>query len=130
MTFVLTRLPDEPIIVARLQLPLDESLDELPVITAQIAEMADQVAGQLYVIWNLNGQAIQFSDILLAISENQDAPPGSLTDQRVRTLVVNTHPMLETALRKLWQALGVEVLGFATLDDALAAARGEIGAQT
>lgn len=123
MAFSVMQLPNEPVVIGMLELPVDDHLDDIPLLLAEIARLIVQVGGRLTAIWDFRGQEIAFSDILLLLDAHRGHPPGSLTDPRVRTLVVGDHPLLPVAISHVRKTLGVELRRFDTLAEALAVAR-------
>ncbi len=129
MAFVVTKLPDEPIILLRVDLPFEQHRDTLHHVAARCARLAVDHGGLLYRIldgWWLNAS---YSDILLLIDDHKHDYPGSLRDPHIRTVFAGDSPLLELAARKIHQQLSITVPVYPTLDAALVAIRAELAAQ-
>jgi len=126
MPFAVIKLPEEPIVIVSVALPIERHLSSLYSIWVQIDRLAREERGPLYEIVDVRNQDVSFSDILVALDELDDHPPGSIADPRIRTVLVGDHPMLAIAVKKLWQRFSLEIPVFATLDAALDYVRGEL----
>lgn len=129
MPSAVIKLPDEPIVIVTIALPIERHLSSLHSVCAQIDRIARQVRRPLYTILDLRGQDLSFSDILLGLDEQKDQPPGSMTDPRVRPIVAGDHPLLAIAQKKARQQLAIEIPVFDTLQIALAYVRAELEGQ-
>lgn len=126
MPFAVTRLPNEPILLLQFDLTATDFTSSLQSINTQIASIVSEAPSPLYVFLDLTKQEVKYSDILLMIQASQDSPAGTPLDPRIRAGFVGTHPLLEVAVRKVQQMLGVDTLLFATVEEALDWARAEI----
>lgn len=128
MAFVLTILPDEPIVLLRVDLPLEQHLGILHHVWARCARLADEHGGLLYRIMDARNLDIAYSDILLMLDDLTHDRPGSLRDARIQTVVLGNSPLAALGVQKIWEKTAITIPIFGTLDAALAAIRAEITA--
>ncbi|MBN1200402.1 MAG: hypothetical protein JXJ20_00975 [Anaerolineae bacterium] len=126
MAFVIRKLPDEPIIIVTIDLPIERYMQNVRSLNAQVDHLASTLTPPIYRILDAHAIEPTISDILLWIAEQDRGRPGSLTDPRVRPIAVGISPIAEVAVRKVRQLVGIEVPWFTTLEEALAFARAEI----
>jgi hypothetical protein len=126
MAFQIKKLPDEPILIITIDLPMERHLAEFRVLCGEIGRLVDEAPGPVYRILDLRGEDIAFSDILLGIAEHSGNQSGSLIDPRTRLMMVGTHAMIPVAVRKIKQKLDVDVPWFMTLHEALTYNRSKI----
>jgi hypothetical protein len=130
MESAVIKLPDEPIVIVTVRLPIHEFLDDLALLNQQVADILATTQGPVYRISDTNLLSEGgFSDLMLALGEQRAHPLGSVMDPRVKPILVGTGPMLPIVVRKVAQHTGVTMPLFATLDEALAYARAQIAAQ-
>ncbi len=126
MTYIVTRLPNEPIAIAGFDLPLTDHLNDIAAWNNYCVRMVDQFGAPLFRIINLDIPNIDFCDLLLFIDDQHERRPGSITDPAMRTVVIGQHPFIELGVKRLHDELGVDVPIMRTLEDALRYARAEI----
>lgn len=126
MTYIVTRLPNEPIAIAGFDLPLSNYLTDIAAWNNYCVRMVDQFGAPLFRIINLDIPAIDFSDLLLFIDDQHERRPGSISDPQMRTIVIGQHPFIQLGVKRLQDELGVHVPIMSTLEDALRYARAEI----
>jgi hypothetical protein len=115
------KISGDPIVIVILDLPIDQYTDSLYSVMSQLDQFASET-GQLYAVIDMRHQNLDYSDMLLILSEQRDVP-GSITDPRVFTLIAGTHPMLKVLVKKAEQLLDIEIPLVDTLDAALDLAR-------
>jgi hypothetical protein len=125
MPFTVTQIPGEPIVIAQIEVPLEQHMASIKSVTDQLARLAATSSPLLFVLVDLRDQSLSFSDILIGM-EILNAPPNWLAQPTVRTVLVGTDPMIGIALKRFKQQLGVDLTRFETIEDALAYARAEI----
>lgn len=119
MAFTVIKLADEPIVLLAIDFSVSSWLRNLQSLKAQVAHYASGADLPLYVILNLHHQDVTASDIQLLLFDAEDAPAGSLVDERLRPVAVGDHPLIEMLQRKLYEAFGVALAQFETTEDAL-----------
>lgn len=129
MPITVTRLPDEPIIVAKFQSPQTLRV-EIPRMFRDLITHLPGIDGPcLYVITDATrGDAPSFGDIVFILGESRVMLPHRRDNLPVRLLLVGTSPFLGMVTRAMgqFQYGGYHMTLFPTLDDALAAARQEL----
>ncbi len=128
MPFTLIKLPDEPIILIRLQLDILTSGEEAQSLRGQLLRYLEQSAEPLYVVWDLGQQDIAAGDVQLLLYDAQAQPEGTIADPRLHTLIVSVHPVVGILRRKVHEQFGIAVGQFLTVDEALAWARQQLSA--
>ncbi len=123
MSFIITRLPDEPIIVAGFDLPLTQHFSDLEAFNEQCVRIADETGGSLYRILHLVAPQIEHADLLLLLSHLRQNFPGGITDPRMYTVAVGTHPLIAVGTRRIGEEFGIDIPIFTTLGEALAYVR-------
>ncbi|NDJ78532.1 MAG: hypothetical protein GYB65_19960 [Chloroflexi bacterium] len=127
MTYTVTKLTGEPIVIIKAEPPTDDYFDEdAPVLHAQLDALASQVQGVLYCVMDTRLLDISFSDILLWIDENHQGLPGTASDARLRLVVVGEHPLIPTGLKKVRQKMALDIPHFDTVAVALAYVRSQL----
>jgi len=130
MSLILTRLPDEPIIIVKPALPVEQHIEYVFSVDAQCARIVAEQGGPLYRIVDLRMADLAYSDILLFLDIAKENRRGALTDPHIRTLLVGRHPLLRIAARKARQELDLVIPVFASMGEALAHVRAGIGARS
>ena len=123
MAFAVKKLPDEPIVIVTIDLPVHEYEQNFRSLSNQLARLAENAAEGFEVILDGRTLDLSFSDVLLLIDLGQDTPAGTFADPRLHWSIVGTHPLFAIAVKKVRQQLSAYVTLFETLDEALAAAR-------
>ena len=128
MDAVLTRLPDEPIVIVEICPTLDPQR-EVYEIADTIAEMFAGEEGPIYRINDFTNMELPFSGLVMGLGLEAQGRPGSLSDPRIKPIFVGTSKMVGLGAKSARQEHygGLEILLFATLDDALAHIRAELG---
>jgi len=130
MSLILTRLPDEPILIVKPALPVEQHIEVVFSIDAQCARLVAEQGSPLYRIVDLRTADLAYSDILLVLDIAKENRRGALTDPHIRTLLVGRHPLLRIAARKARQELGVVIPVFPSIGEALAHIRVGTGARS
>jgi hypothetical protein len=127
MTPSITKLPDEPIVIVTIRLPLHEYLDDIAILNEQVAQILATTEGPVYRISDGSKlDDIAFSDILLWLGEQRTSRPGSVLDSRVIPIAVGSGRMAQAGLRKLAERTGVHMPLFETLEEAVEFARAQL----
>jgi hypothetical protein len=124
MPFAVTQLPDEPIVIVKIELPIDQYLACTLSVNAQLARLAAESRTTLFVLVDVSDLAPSFSDVLIGLDTLKEQ--GSWIKQRqARGILVGTHPMINIAAKRLGQQFNVEMACFPTLQEALDYARAQ-----
>jgi len=129
MAFIVTILPNEPIILLRFDLPLEKHLGILRHVWTRCARLVDEHDGLLYRILDTRNLDIAYSDVLLILDDLRYDRPGSLSDPQIQSVAVGDSPILTLGLQKISEQCHIDIPIFDTLDAALTAIRAEITAQ-
>ena len=125
MPFAITQMPDEPILIVKIEVPLEQHLASITSVNTQLAQLMNASSSQIYVLVDLRDQMLSFSDILIGIDLLKH--PDSWIEQRAaRPILVGSDPMIGIAVRRFKQQIKINLGHFETLDEALAYARAEI----
>lgn len=119
MAFAISQLPDEPIIIVTVDLPLDRHLDSFRSTNEQLNHFAATGDELLYVVFDLRGEDVTFSDVIIGVDELDSDPASWIKYPRVILIAVGQHPVLEIAIKRVGQQFHVEMPRFTTLDEAL-----------
>ena len=128
MTFTIEMLPDEPIVICTMSDQFNPITD-YGAFWQQLGAILQGKEGPIYRITYLETEQIQFSDMVTALAaEAKSGMPGSLTDPRIRSLLVNRSLLAQMAVESIKQDQygRLETPLFGTLDEALAHARREL----
>jgi hypothetical protein len=128
MAYTVERLTNEPIVVLTVVDPLGPPEMQREAQT-KVAEAGADVTGPLYRITDLTGLSISFGDIVRSLGEEaKDKREGSMSDGRVRSLIVAKDEIIKMAAASLSQqqygALPIKL--FTTRDEAVAYAREQV----
>jgi hypothetical protein len=123
MAFAVKKLPDEPIVIVTIDLPVHEYEQNFRNLSDQLARLAENTTERVDVILDGRALDLSFSDVLLLIDLGQDSPAGTFADPRLHWNIVGTHPLFAIAVKKVRQQLSATMDLFATLEDALIAVR-------
>ncbi len=131
MDAVLTRLPDEPIVIVKIRPTLDPQ-KEVYEIADTIADMFAEEEGPIYRINDFTDMDLPFGGLVMGLGLETQGRPGSLSDPRIKTVFVGTSEMVELGAKSARQEHygGLDILLFATLEDALAHIRAERASDT
>ncbi|HML23359.1 MAG TPA: hypothetical protein PKD09_17015 [Aggregatilinea sp.] len=125
MGFTVRKLQGEPIAIVTLALPIERYPSGPGMICHQLSQLAAREPGPLFAIFDMRGLEPSLSDVYLWLAEQKHGKQGSLTDARLRPILVGTHPMIPVAAKKIRQQLGIDVRCVPTMDEALATVRGQ-----
>ena len=127
MPATVTRLPNEPIVVVKITPPADPQ-KEVGEVTQAIAEMFEGKEGPIYRINDFTDANLSFPVLVTGLALETQGLPGSFSDPRVKMVFVGTSDMVELGAKSMRQEQygGLDILLFATLDDALAHIRAEL----
>ncbi len=128
MAFTIVRLPNEPIIIVNVTLPLHNHLAVIAQIDAEARRIYEECGCLIYSIVTIGDQDLTFFDILLFIHEQLRGRSGSVLDIHIRLIAVNTHPLIKTGIKRLHRAIGINIAQCATVADSIAYARAQIAA--
>lgn len=125
MPYEVSRLADEPIIIATLTDPIDWAHD-IKQTTAQVAALAAEIDGPGFRITDLTQATVTFSELMMGLATVLRSEGGWLSNPRMRPLVVTKQKLgreFQTfvAEQEQYGKLNVEV--FSTLAEAIAFAR-------
>jgi chromosome condensin MukBEF ATPase and DNA-binding subunit MukB len=126
MPVTVTRLPDEPIILAHIYDRMD--LATIRSMFEQTAALAQEIEGPLFRITNFRDVDVSIREMANALVEANRCAPGSTRDPRVTPIMVagrNRVRLLFDAMKRK-EFGGREVLVFDTLDEALSYARSQV----
>ncbi len=128
MAYTALKFPDEPIVVARVKLPLEHNLSAVRHLWNQVNRQADEARGPFVAVLDFSDQPPDFADILLWIDERRTPDACQYRSPNLYAIAIGTHPMLSLALRKIKRQIGDEAIQMPTLNDALVYARRVIAA--
>jgi hypothetical protein len=125
MPFQVTRLDDEPIVIATLADPIDWAHD-IKQSTAQVAALAAEFEGQGFRITDLTQATVTFSELMMGLAAVLRSEGGWLSNPQIRPLVVTTQELGRefqkfAAEQEQYGKLQIEV--FSTLEEAIGYAR-------
>lgn len=128
MESIVEKLPNEAIILVRVR-PHASSSPEEAEVAAACAALIDG-DGPHYRITDFSAFEMTFSGLIQGMSQEKQRIPGSVSDPRLRNIFVGTQDMIALGAHSFKQAQygGLDVMLFATLDDALDYARAHLGA--
>ena len=107
MPFAITHLPGEPIVIVRVEFPLDQYLSSVTSINDQLAQLARASSSDLFILIDLRGQSPAFSDILLGLQLLDES--GSWIDQRsAHPVLIGSDPMLGIAVKRARHQFGMD----------------------
>ncbi len=125
MGICVTRLPEEPIIIATLCGPLN--VDVVRTVFTQTAELAQDVNGPIYRISDFLNADASFKSLVGVITETTRLRPYGTRDPRIHPVLVCGYNRLrflpELLCRKEFGSVKVPI--FDTLDEALIYARSQ-----
>jgi hypothetical protein len=124
MPFAITHMPGEPILIVRIEIPLDQHLPSATSVFSQLAHLARTSSAGLFILIDLRGQAPLFSDVLIGMQFFSELESGS-EQHSARLVLVGSDPMLRIAVKRIKRQFGLDVVRFDTLEHALAYARAE-----
>lgn len=120
MAFSIIELPDEPIVIVTLDLPLDQHMESLHSLHVQLNHLVAEADGDLlYVVIDVSDQEVGFSDILIGLDVLENDPASWINYSYVQTVVAGSHPMVTIAKKRVFQHLRIQIAVYPTLDDAL-----------
>jgi hypothetical protein len=122
MPFAIMQLPGEPVLIVRIEFPLDQHLTSAASINAQLAQLARASSSALYILIDLRDQFPAFSDILIGIQLLTQSESW-IEQHSARPILVGSDPMLGIAVKRVKQQFGVDIARFNKLEDALAYVR-------
>jgi hypothetical protein len=128
MTFTIEMLPDEPIVICTMSAQFNPMRD-YGAFWQQLGAILKDKEGPIYRITHLKTDQIEFSDMVLALAaEAKSGMPGSLTDPRIRSVLVNRSLLAQMAVESIQQEQygQLETPLFGTLDEALAHVRSQL----
>lgn len=132
MTIQVSRLPDEPIITALFEPPMNLH-DEIPAMFRQFLELRDTIhhSSVYYVIIDTAtslGNHYTFGDIVYILGEAASASRHKRTGIQPRLMLVGSGPLIELAARAMAQLQygGHGMRLYTALSDALGTARAEL----
>jgi hypothetical protein len=128
MTFTIEMLPDEPIVICTMSKQFNPMRD-YGEFWQQLGAILKDKEGPIYRITHLETEEIQFSDMVMALAaEAKSGMPGSLTDPRIRSVLVNRSLLAQMAVESIKpdQYGRLETPLFGTLDEALAHVRSQL----
>jgi hypothetical protein len=126
MSVIVTKLPNEPIVIADVQGRMD--VESIRNIFAQTAVLCHEDGGQIYQIASFLDVDASIKDAARVLVEASRGAPGSALDPKVRAVLVAGHNRVRLLFDLMRQKEfgGVEVPVFDTLDAALAYVREQI----
>jgi hypothetical protein len=128
MSFTIEKLPDEPIIICSMSEQFNP-LKDYGAFWQRLGEVVKDMEGPIYRITHLKTDQIQFSDMVLALAaEAKSGMPGSLTDPRIRSVLVNRSILAQMAVESIKQEQygQLDTPLFGTLDEALTYVRQQL----
>ena len=126
MPFAVTQLPDEPIVIVSVELPVDQFQENFLAVNASLARVVNEADEQLHIIYDVREQEVTYSDVLLIVDLLRNVVTGLQPGRVPYTYLVGTHPVLQVAINKFQQELGFGVQILPTLDAALAIIRASL----
>ncbi|MFN8527484.1 MAG: hypothetical protein U0670_02595 [Anaerolineae bacterium] len=128
MTYKITQLPNEPIIIAKFTEPFDSTKDTTGVALV-LADTLNKITGKLYYIADLQDVQIQFSDLVIGLAEAYANKASPYSNPRLTTFTVASDMLIEMgakAASEQQQYGNADVKFYAKVDDALAVIRGQM----
>ncbi len=122
-----TRVPNEPIVIVTITPPPDP-VSEVGEVARTIATMFRGETGPIYRINDFTAVNLSFGELVVGLGLETKGDPGTFTDPRIKTVFVGTSEMVELGAKSMRQEHygGLDILLFATLEDALAHIRAEL----
>jgi len=120
------RLTDEPIIVVTYKAPFQPQLD-IATAQRQIAAILDLNEGVFFRIDDLSAANMGWNEFVSGINIATQDVPGSMTDARIRGILVGTYEMVTMASQSMKQEQygATNTPMFDTLEEAISFARRE-----
>ncbi|MBN1680744.1 MAG: hypothetical protein JW966_10655 [Anaerolineae bacterium] len=127
MVYCLQKLPDEPIAILTIGLPVERYISNLQSLQTDVARLVLVTEPPpLYCLLTWRGPSMAFSDVLLWLEEQRFDHPSSICDPRVQGVLVGTDPMLPIAVKRAKAHLYIDLPHLPSLAEALAYVRSEI----
>lgn len=130
MAFRVEQTPGEPIIIFSIEDRFKFDRDTLTAY-AEVSAVLDRIKDDKpFLITDLSGARLTFSDIVMKLGQDTRGHPGSATDPRIRqNLLVGTDELVDMAAQSLMQTQygKVKTLVFSSLNEALTYARAMLG---
>ena len=122
-----TRVPNEPIVIVTITPPPDPA-HEVSKVAHTIATMFREETGPIYRVNDFTAVNLSFGELVVGLGLEAKGDPGTFTDPRIKTIFVGTSDMVELGAKSARQEHygGLDILLFATLEDALAHIRAEL----
>lgn len=121
MPYTIEQFPDEPIIVVTQKDPFDAVNDSMAV-AAFLLDALEKSNGDLYLVGDMTGISISFSDLVAGMAAAYATPGSPYTNPRLKTFTVATSKLLELgakAAAEQRQYGNANVKLYATRDEAL-----------
>lgn len=116
MTFAVMRLPGKPIVLVKVEVPLENYTPNLRVTCAYLAHLLAETEEQLYIWIDLRETDLSFCDILIAADELNHIP---VYRDDLRLAVIGHHPLIEVGVRRIQRQINMAIDHFVTLEEAL-----------
>lgn len=120
MAFAVTRLPDKPVILVKLEVPLERYLSNFRAVRSGIERLVAGNTETFYILFDIQRLDISFSDILILLDELAHAPVNPRVLSHAQVLVIGTHPLIEIGVRRIQKLTGLSLNRCASLEEGLA----------
>ena len=131
MQAIVTRLPGEPIVIVELH-STDTPESEIREVAQAIAALIKGEKGPIYRINDFTHVQIPLTTMIMGLGREMHGTPGSLSDPRIKPIFVSTSKIVALGIRSAYRGRygRLDILLFATLEDALAHIRAEHATDT
>jgi hypothetical protein len=127
MNYIISRLPNEKIIVADIYPDFNFNRD-VPPMCVEIDKLIQPGEVGVYIIYDMLKRNLNFGDLVVGLAEHQGGRPGSLTDPRLKAVTVANGELVKmgNAAMGTDRYGNVEISLFEQFDEALAAVRSRV----
>jgi hypothetical protein len=124
MAFAARRLPNDPILIVTFNVPIEQHLDSLQSLHAEIDGYVQTMAGETCcLIVDMRALDLTCSDFTMWIEEYRNGTHFFLDQPSLHVLAVGTQPVMHVGLKKIARQLQVSIAPFDTITAALDAAQ-------
>lgn len=119
MAIVVSRIPNEPIIVATLE--GDLTVEQFKEMFIRSVEITKEIGGHVFRITDARNVTATFGELFGIIAAASKGVPGSTTDPNVTPILVGSNQMVKLAAQAFRQKQfgGVEIPLFQKMEDAM-----------
>ncbi|MBI5960786.1 MAG: hypothetical protein HY866_18750 [Chloroflexi bacterium] len=119
MAFVITQLPNRPILWVAVEVPVEDYLSSYRMVNHQLTQIITQADKSFHIWIDASELNLSFSDVILGTQAMAQHKPEAFRSPLARWAVIGTHPLIEIAIRRMDRDLGLHMKQFVSLEDAL-----------